>query len=312
MTPLEWACSLSAPPLISSECTNWDGALLRRWSGTSSLMEQPPLDCHYVVMHLGGAKHVTRRRDGPTIGKIAESGSLTLVPAGTAFTWRTRGPIGFGHLYIAPYQLEDLLRRQFEATGCGASLMEEVGCRDLVLERLFKTMLREIEAGKAASALLLDTLLECFLVRLIRGHTSRHFGSRSRLVYLAPHRLRNVLDFVEAHLEENIRLNDLASASGTSQYHFSRAFHAAIGCAPYQYLVQRRIEHAKVLLITGDEPLAAVASLCGFNSRRQFAVMFKSATGVAPKRFRTLHGSALRHCDLPARIAVTATDAIRH
>jgi len=81
-------------------------------------------------------------------------------------------------------------------------------------------------------------------------------------------------------------LADLVAAAGTSQFHFSRAFHAATGRSPYQYLIARRIEHAKVLLMTADVDLATVANRCGFNSAHQFAAMFKRHAGVGPKRFR--------------------------
>lgn len=299
MTPLAWGGLLSAPPLASSEPTGWNGALLRRWRGTSPLMEQPPLDCHFVVMHLGGPKQVTRRRDGPALSTIAEVGSLTLVPAGTAFTWRTSGPIAFAHLYLTPRQLEDAITRQFEQQGHGASLIERVGCRDSLLQPLFRAMLGEIEFAESASPLLLDSLLESFLVRLGHAHASCAIAGRFRPVALAPHRLHRVLDFIEAMLGENIGLDDLAHAAGSSQFHFSRAFREATGCSPYRYLIQRRIETAKVMLITGNEPLAAVAARCGFNSQRQFSVMFKEITSVGPKRFRIMNRPRRRSANHP-------------
>lgn len=288
-TPLEWGRSISAPPLVSSETTGWSGALLRRWRETSAVMEQPPLDCHYIAMHLGGSKQVTRRHDGPALSTIAEMGSLTFVPAGTAFSWRTSGPIAFAHLYLKPQQVEDVISRQFEKQGDGVLLKERVGCSDPLLQPLFRAMLAEIELAESVSALLLDSLLESFLVRLARAHTSRAIVDRFRPVALAPHRLNRVLEFIDAKLDQNIRLDDLARAAGSSQFHFCHAFGEATGCSPYRYLIQRRIEYAKAMLIAGAEPLAKVSSQCGFNSQRQFAVMFKAIIGVGPKRFRIMN-----------------------
>lgn len=291
ITPQQWPWALSAAPIVSSEATAWDGALLRRWSGTSSVMVQPALDQHYIVMHLGGPKHVTRRRDAAPVSTVAESGSLTLVPAGTAFTWRTTGPIAFAHLYVRPRQLENAITREFELEGRGASLIERVGCRDPLLESLFAKMIDEIQTAAGASALLLDSLFESFLLRLARGHSTRPTAERLRAVSLAPHRLQRVLEFIEANLDRNVALADLVGAAGSSQYHFSRAFHEATGHSPYRYLIQRRIEYAKVLLMTSGDALEAVSSKCGFRSRHQFAVMFKRLVGVGPKRFRMTHRS---------------------
>ncbi len=254
-------------------------------------MEQPPLDSHYVVMHLGGSKQVKRWRDGPSLDTVAEMGSLTFVPAGTAFSWRTSGPIAFAHLYVRQRQLEDTISNQFEQQADGVSLIDRVGCSDALLQQLFRAMLGEIESTGSPSGLLLDSLLESFLIKLARTHGSRAIATRFRPVALAPHRLNRVLDFIEAKLGENIRLDDLARAAGSSQFHFSHGFREAIGCSPYRYLIQRRIENAKVMLITGTEPLATVASRCGFNSQRQFSVMFNDRTGVGPKRFRIMRRS---------------------
>lgn len=289
VTPLVW--TQSAPPLLSSETTGWDGALLRSWSATSPLMEQPPLDHHYLAVHLGGAKHVSRRRDGAAVSGVVENGSLTLVPAGTEFVWRTRGPIAYAHLYLAPQQVENTLAVELDHEGRSALLIERVGCRDPLLEPLMQTMLAEIQAGESASALRLDSLLESVLIRLARHHVSRIMHRSVQPAALAGYRLRRVLDFIEAGIADQLRLRDLAAAAGSSQYHFSRAFRAATGCSPYRYLIQRRIEYAKVLLLTGAEPLAAVAMRSGFNSQRQLAVMFKRMTGVGPKRFRLLHNA---------------------
>ena len=284
-TPLQWPWALTAAPMASSEATGWNGALLRRWSGTSSVMVQPPLDQHYVVMHLGGPKRVMRSHDSAPVTTIAENRSLTLVPAGTAFTWRTTGPIAFAHLYLRPQQLEDIVSAEFDLEGRGTSLIERVGCRDPALESLFVRMIEEVESAADASALRLDSLLEGCLIRLARQHASRPIAARCKPMALAPHRLKRVLEFIEANLDRNVGLVDLVAAAGISQYHFSHAFHAATGSAPYRYLIARRIEHAKVLLMTSDDPLATISSRCGFNSQHQFAVMFRRLVGIGPKRF---------------------------
>lgn len=297
-TPLRWPWALSAPPMVSSEASGWNGALLRRWSGTSPVMVQPPLDQHYVVMHLGGAKHVTRRRDSAPVSTVAEGGSLTLVPAGTAFTWRTSGPIAFAHLYLRPHQVEAVVDGELDGEGRGASLIERVGCRDALLEPLFGRMIEEVADPVHASVLLLDSLLESVLLRLAQNHCTRSPTAGHRAVSLAPHRLQRVIEFVEANLARNIALADLVAAAGSSQYHFSHAFRVATGYSPYRYLVQRRIEHAKVMLMTSAGSLDQISMKCGFNSRHQFAVMFKRLVGIGPKRFFLAHRGWSRRAEV--------------
>lgn len=285
-SPLKWPWALTAAPFASSDRSTWRGALLRCWSGTSPLMVQPPLDHHYAVMHLGGAKHVTRRRDGPSISSVAENGSITLVPAGTAYVWRTEGPIAFAHLYLRPDRLEDLVGCELESEGRGASLIETVGARDRQLELCFARMIDEVRLASHPSHLLLDSLLESFSIRVAQRYSTAPARRAMSAVALAPHRLRRVLEFIDSNLGRDISLADLVAAAGTSQFHFSHAFHAATGCSPYRYLLRRRLEFARVLLVASCESLEEISATCGFNSRHQFSVMFKRAMGVGPKQFR--------------------------
>ena len=282
-----WPWALSAPPVASSETADWQGAMLACWSGTSAVMVQPPLEHHYLVMHLGGPKHVTRQRDGPGVSVAVDNGSLTLVPAGTAYTWRTQGPIAFAHLYIPPHHLEAVASNELDIEGRGASLVEGVGLRDPLLERVMRRMLDEIRYAPHPSKLLLDSLLESLDLRLVQKHVTGPPHGSAAAVALAPHRLRRVLEFIDANFGRDLALADLVVAAGTSQFHFSHSFRLATGCSPYRYLMRRRIEYAQVLLLTGDDSLERISASCGFNRQHQFSTMFKRMCGIGPKRFRT-------------------------
>jgi AraC family transcriptional regulator len=293
--PLHWSWARTTPPRLDSEHGPWGGALLRAWSGTSPVMVQPPLDHHYVVMHLGGAKRVSRRGDGPALASVVEDRSITLVPAGSANVWKTEGPIAFAHLYLPPAALASTIDVDFDGEGREATLMARVGSRDAQLEPLLATMLDEIGHGEDAAPLRLDCLYDSVRRRLASLHSSHRPTSKGRAMALAPHRLRRVVEFVEANLGRGIRLVDLASAATSGQSHFSHAFQIATGLSPYQYVLRERIESAKVMLMTSDAPLEDVAARCGFHSRDQLSRMFKRVTGVSPRRYRALRRALLGH-----------------
>jgi AraC family transcriptional regulator len=287
--PMKWPWAMASTPIASSESSDWRGGLVRRWCGTSPVMVQPPLDEHYLVIHLGGAKRVNRSLDGPQIRSVVDGNSLTMVPAGTAYRWQTEGPIAFAHVYIPPSRLEAVVGEEFEIEGRSTSFIEKVGCRDALLEPLLLRMLQEIQDARLASTLLLDTLFESVCLQLARQHVSRPARRTSQGLALSPYRLRRVLEFVETSLGEDLALSDLAQVAGASQSHFSRAFRLATGCSPYRYVIRRRIEVAKVHLLTGTDSLDAISATCGFRERHQFNVMFKRIVGVGPHSFRVAH-----------------------
>src|SRR5262245_27865107 len=61
-------------------------------------------------------------------------------------------------------------------------------------------------------------------------------------------RLRRVVEYVDAHLGDPLRLPDLAAAAGLTRMHFAAQFRVAVGIRPHHYVLQRRIDRACELL----------------------------------------------------------------
>jgi AraC family transcriptional regulator len=251
-------------------------------------MEQPPLDHHYLVLHLGGPKRVTRRALS-VVSADAELGSVTVVPAGAAYTWTTEGPIGFAHLYLPPNLLDRVLNEEFDRDPRSVELIDCVARRLPLLGAIISGMLDEVEAPGVGARLVLDTLLHCLIVRLLSECSTLTDGTSLAPHALSPRRLRRVIDFIESHLAEDIALEDLASVAGSSRFHFSRAFREATGFPPYRFLIHRRIDAAKTLLLQDTLTIAEIAEQCGFNSQSQFSAMFRRVFGSSPARFRREH-----------------------
>lgn len=91
-------------------------------------------------------------------------------------------------------------------------------------------------------------------------------------------------------------LDAVAAHAGYSRYHFIRAFKAAYGETPGQYLTHRRIERAEDLLRTANLTVTEICHLVGFSSVGTFSARFKSWTGLTPSEYRAEHvgrGAAL-------------------
>jgi|GEM_PF-389365 len=289
LSPAQWDETISAAPdLCSASSGKWSGALLRRWHGTAPEMEQPPLDHHYLVLHLGGPKRVTRR-GASVVSADAELGSVTVVPAGAAYSWTTQGPIGFAHLYLAPHLIDRVVGEEFDRDSRSVELVDCVARRLPLVGALISGMLDEVEAPGFRARLVLDTLLHCLTVRLLSECSTLSDGTGTAPHAISPRRLRRVMDFIEAHLADDISLEDLASVAGSSRFHFSRAFREATGFPPYRFLIHRRIDAAKTLLLQDTLTIAQISEQCGFHSQGQFSAMFRRVFGSSPGRFRREH-----------------------
>jgi AraC family transcriptional regulator len=104
-------------------------------------------------------------------------------------------------------------------------------------------------------------------------------------------RINKALEFVDQHVDQVIRLEDLATVSHFSSYHFHRIFHAMVGETVNDYVTRKRMEKAVYRLIGKPElSITDVAELGGFSSSANFAKAFKSYFGVSASELRNERG----------------------
>jgi AraC-like DNA-binding protein len=98
--------------------------------------------------------------------------------------------------------------------------------------------------------------------------------------------LRSVREHIDRHYARPLTIERLAAQCGLSPYYFIRAFRAATGETPHQYLRNRRIARAKDLLVTTPLPVTEVCDRVGFSSLGSFSSLFRRLTGETPAAYR--------------------------
>jgi len=94
------------------------------------------------------------------------------------------------------------------------------------------------------------------------------------------------IGFIETNYKTNISLKDIANHACLSPYHFSRSFKKITGYSPYEYLINYRINMAKLLLKTTDHPVEEVGLEIGFESTSNFIKTFKQLEEMTPLKYR--------------------------
>lgn len=213
------------------------------------------------------------------------AGAVTVVPASDRHHFRFRGQTT--SLSVSLH--EDVLRRLAAEFDNGrrlpASVPPLLGQDNQRLFAACRGLGRAMEGFRPAEGLLLDDLATTIGVEL--GRLLVHDDPLACLAD-ARGRLRNarILDYIEEHLGEQIRLDTLATLAGLSRSHFVREFRALTGLSPHAYVTARRIGRAKPMLADARVPLADIAFGLGFSSHSHFTTVFTRATGTTPMAFR--------------------------
>jgi AraC family transcriptional regulator len=185
---------------------------------------------------------------------------------------------------LEPAFVHEIKRELFDADD--ACLETHIGMADPTLEALGGIWSRELVETRAGGRLFAESLGAFLTLHLFRTYCAQRPRAEHAKGGLGPVRHRRVLDYIEAHLGEDMSLRDLAAIAEISVHHFGVAFKATTSVSPHRFLTERRIMRAKELLLNSSLSVAAIAFDLGFSSHSHFTFCFRKITGTTPIRFR--------------------------
>jgi len=292
------AKDLAEPQLVlSSTHVGWEGLSVQVFHEPSELesLHVPSTADLRLGMYLGGAVHVERREgQGSWHGGDMHSGDLFLSwgnsPAYEARTWSLSSvPTQVLNLSVSQ---EVVARAAQEEVGVELARLEAgglAGFRDPLMSQIALALWRELEQPAPGGNLYAQTAAQLLVAHVLRHHTSS--GTRLRAMPLTPHTLkerqvRQLLEFIQTHLDEQLSLETLAQQVGFSPHHFAKVFRRATGTSPHQFILHQRLERAEWLLQETELPLAQVASACGFAHQSHLTQVFKRHLNRTPGAYR--------------------------
>lgn len=96
-----------------------------------------------------------------------------------------------------------------------------------------------------------------------------------------------VLSYIDAHYKENIRLDELSALMNISTMYFSNYFKQVFNVSPKQYVLNKRLSEAQLLLLESDMSVKEVAYAVGFENESYFSELFSKKVGISALRFRS-------------------------
>src|SRR5215471_18018932 len=144
----------------------------------------------------------------------------------------------------------------------------------------------EMVAGFPSGRLFLDSVEQAMAVALVKDHAVKHRPVQMYRGGLGPARLRRIKELVDAKMEDDLGLDEMAQSVGLSTAHFARMFRKSTGESPHQFVLRQRIERAKAMLRAPDARVLDVAVACGFKTQQHFAQVFRDVCSVSPTEYR--------------------------
>jgi AraC family transcriptional regulator len=144
----------------------------------------------------------------------------------------------------------------------------------------------EMIAGFPSGRLFLDSVEQAMAVTLVNSHAVRHRPVQIQRGGLGPSRLRRIRELVDARIEDDLSLDEMAESVGLSTAHFARMFRKSTGETPHQFVLRQRLDRAKAMLRATDARVMDVAVACGFKTQQHFAQVFRGICRVSPTEYR--------------------------
>jgi AraC family transcriptional regulator len=285
----------SAAPLIPNAASyelGWSGLQAVRYrDSVTNEFSAPPISEHALILITRPPEEMNMRYDGVKRDMPPATGSVAVMPAGSASLWHWRGTKDSLHIYLEPSLIAQVATTSFELD---SARMVVPPLDALVVPELRAAMLAvdaELTTGGIGGSIMIESLANVLAICLIRHLLGpRRLAGRPDGV-LPRRKLHTVVEYIMENLEGNLTLEQMASIVHISPYQFARQFKTTTGLPPHQYVITRRVERAQQLLRGKDElGLGDVALRVGFSDQSKFCLHFKRIVGVTPRQFRTSAG----------------------
>lgn len=212
-----------------------------------------------LSLTLGSSLTLEQTSDGRRWVGRSSRGAVNVMPAGVTRVFRHRDSCKFARVTI-PGALDGEVRPRFVL-------------RDDPLRLLLEAAVRG-----AATRLFRDDLAQTIVGRL-RALDHRSIATPAH--GLPPFVFSRVLEYLEAHLGDDLSVEDLATVADLSPAHFSILFRNSFGEPPHRYVLRLRVERARRLLEGGANPSTAAFTV-GFYDQSHLARHMRRLLGITP------------------------------
>lgn len=270
---------------LSSQNRDWENILVEQYQLPKSEAICQYHNKHSIYLSLAprpvGLYQIWERK---SYTGFYSKGDIAITPADMSVFCRWEREDRFLQISISSDFVDNIARETMDRENI--ELIPQFRTRDSQVESIGMMLLAELQQENTGSSLYVESLTNLLAIHLIRQYATSKPHLAIREAGLPPYQLIQVLEYIDVYLEHDIKLADLAALLNMSQYHFSHVFKQSMGIPPHQYLLQQRIERAKLLLKQTERSIVEIALDCGFSSHSHLSKQFRQCVGMTPTAYR--------------------------
>jgi AraC family transcriptional regulator len=205
-----------------------------------------------LMFNISPVQRLRQDREGRSFVSDVLSGEMTLLPRGTPSRWSWNSSCDRLDVIFSPDVLGD---------GNRLEAVDRYAFRDAEMEVTCRRLYHELSLNRRTEQLYSESLVLSLAQILLLRHSTA--SPKTRLLPragLSRNQARRVLEYIESNLSGQLTLRTLSEIADLSLHHFARMFKQTVGVSPYQYVLERRLERAKMMLRSAKASL--VDSAC--------------------------------------------------
>ncbi len=278
---------LSHLPTLTSQNAGWKHFFLAHYQTSAHECPEHYYSHHLLWLNLNQTDsplQLKSRLDGKFGNYTISSGSMGIVPANIQNWSAWDRDAEFLIIALCPEFVKQVSHYLTEDNEI--ELIAQVAISDSLIKHIMLALKADIESEYSMGNIYAESLATTLTVHLLKHYSARKPQLPSYTEGLSSYKLRQAIDYIQVHLEENIKLSEIATAVGMSQYYFIRLFKQSMGMTPYNYVIAERLERAKQMLQRQDMSLGEISNRCGFSDQSHLTRYFKRKFGITPQAMR--------------------------
>jgi AraC family transcriptional regulator len=266
------------PTLTFGRYREWGPLAAREVHATPGLYPGAVMSDHRVIFYLTPGVPTDCHCEGVGHWRVQAPYDFDLVPSGASGSWEDHAPCDMVSVRLAP-SLVTSTAEALSMPGGRADLAPKIGARDPLVQHVICALMAELAAPEPAGRIYADSLAIALTTRLLQNFAP--VGAAGRQTLSKP-QVRRIVEFVEENLDGELSLEQLADVAGMSIPHLTTLFRRTMGQSVHAYVMERRVQRARALLLDHGMSIAQVALETGFAHQSHLARWMRRLLGVTP------------------------------